>query len=440
MKPNIAADRTTGSAASRSLASLPTPSKLYVEVTSRCNLTCGMCVKQTPGSGIYEGDLSLAAFEALAPALPHVTALMLNGIGEPLLHPQLETFIRTAKPILPVDGWVGFQTNGLLLDHHRAAALAETGLDRICLSVDGATPDTFKRVRGGELSGIARAMEALRRVQTIETGVEFVVQQRNLEELPDVLRWAIDQGATFALVSHLIAYDADLKDQVAYDPNTDQAVALFNYRREQAAAQGINLARYFAVKWKYHKNDEEQQIVDTMEAVVNDAADMGIFLHPRSLLERNPELSRRLDRVFETARQIAAAAGLALELPAVAPKAEKRCEFIENGVAFVSWNGDVHPCHFLWHQYTCNVSKWHKTVNPKVFGRLPDNDILAIWNDPAYRRFRDTVRTYDYPLCSNCNLAPCDYIDSPEFEHDCYTNTVPCCDCQWCLGVFKCMQ
>ncbi len=165
---------------------------------------------------------------------------------------------------------------------------------------------------------------------------------------------------------------------MAYDPNTDQAVALFNDRRKQAAARGIDLVRYFSVKWKYHKNEEEQRIVDTMEAVIHDAADMGIFLHPRSLLERDPELSRRLERVFETAHQIASESGLALELPAIAPKAEKRCEFIENGVSFVSWIGEVHPCHFLWHQYACHVSKWHKTVNPKVFGRLPDRDILFL--------------------------------------------------------------
>ncbi len=148
MKPNLAADRITGSSSCRSPASRPTPSKLYVEVTSRCNLTCGMCVKQTPGSGIKEGDLSLPAFEALAPALPHVKALVLNGIGEPLLHPQLETFIRIAKPILPAHGWVGFQTNGLLLDYRRAAALADAGL----------APSTERQIRSRPASARAAAL------------------------------------------------------------------------------------------------------------------------------------------------------------------------------------------------------------------------------------------------------------------------------------------
>src|SRR5574342_1362767 len=92
------------------------PSKLFVETTTRCNMKCQMCVKQTMGSGLVEGDLSLSTFEAIEPALPNAEALILNGIGEPLLHPDLEGFIRRAKGLMPDGSWVGFQTNGLLLD------------------------------------------------------------------------------------------------------------------------------------------------------------------------------------------------------------------------------------------------------------------------------------------------------------------------------------
>ena len=43
--------------ASEPPALLNYPSKLFVEVTSRCNMRCRMCVKQTAGCGIAEGDL-----------------------------------------------------------------------------------------------------------------------------------------------------------------------------------------------------------------------------------------------------------------------------------------------------------------------------------------------------------------------------------------------
>ncbi len=40
------------------MASNKHPSKLFVEVTTCCNLQCGMCVKQNGMGGIPEGSMS----------------------------------------------------------------------------------------------------------------------------------------------------------------------------------------------------------------------------------------------------------------------------------------------------------------------------------------------------------------------------------------------
>src|SRR5512143_1246443 len=87
------------------------PSKLFVETTTRCNFQCRACVKQSDGNEILEGDMSMASFMALSPAFPHIESLVLNGIGEPLLHPLLDEFIKIAKSSMPSGSWVGFQTN-----------------------------------------------------------------------------------------------------------------------------------------------------------------------------------------------------------------------------------------------------------------------------------------------------------------------------------------
>jgi len=139
------------------------PSRLFVEITTRCNLRCRMCVKQTSGNCIVEGDMSPDIFATLEPAFPHIEALILNGIGEPLLHRGLETFIRRARALMPVDAWIGFQSNGLLLDQARAVSLVEAGLDRICLSMDSVSPETFRKIReGGEVRDLESALAALR--------------------------------------------------------------------------------------------------------------------------------------------------------------------------------------------------------------------------------------------------------------------------------------
>jgi hypothetical protein len=69
-----------------------------------------------------------------------------------------------------------------------------------------------------------------------------------------------------------------------------------------------------------------------------------------------------------------------------------------------------------------------------------ERGIEEIWNDPAFRGFRDEVVRHEYPFCTNCNLLPCEYLYTDEFEQDCYTNTVPCGDCFWCMGLFQCLS
>ena len=138
------------------------PSKLFVEVTTRCNLRCAMCVKEAPGQGIAEGQMSRETFARLAPALPRLEALVLNGIGEPLLHPELERFVEAAKGAMPSSGWVGFQTNGQLLGPKRARSLALAGVDRVCLSADAVTPELFGALRrGGRQEAVEAAAAAL---------------------------------------------------------------------------------------------------------------------------------------------------------------------------------------------------------------------------------------------------------------------------------------
>jgi len=429
-------------------AFLAYPSKLFVETTTRCNLQCSMCMKQTVGSGLVEGDLSMETFKALEPVFPTAESLVLSGIGEPLLSRRLEEFIRLARRSMPRDSWIGFQSNGLLLDEKRAISLMEAGLDRLCLSLDSVSPETFRVVReGGELQDIDRAFAALNQARKtccrpdFRIGIEFVVMRDNLAELPATLRWAASRGANFAIVTHLLPYDGSFVKDVAYDTNTEEATGLFESWQNRAKAEGIDITDYFRTAFlRYSRTPEEKRMVAFVQEMMADARSRDIFLNIELLLPRDPEWFAEVERIFAAAREAATEVGLDLRLPAIAPRTDRTCDFVEQGGIFVSWDGKVHPCYFLWHKFACFFTARKKYVNPKSFGSLVERGVLEIWNDPAYRSFREEVLLQEYPYCTNCSVIPCEYIYCEEFEQDCYTNTVPCGDCFWCMGLFQCLS
>jgi putative metalloenzyme radical SAM/SPASM domain maturase len=423
------------------------PSKLFVETTSRCNLNCFMCVKQTAAGGVAEGDLAVATFERLSGALPHLEALVLNGVGEPLLHPRLEDFIRLAKQRMPASGWVGFQTNGVLLSRQRARTLVEAGLDRVGLSLDGVTPETFRRVReGGELAAVERAMAALAEAgrdcgrSDLRVGVEFVLMRDNLHELPEALRWAAQRGATFAIVTHMLPYAAAHAGHAAYEPCSDAALDLYQTWQQRAAREGVDMKGYFKALWHFARNPEQRRIVTFVEAMKSAAEARGIVLDLRKLFAADPGRRAEVRQVLDEAQKVAAETGLELRLPAEMPRQERRCDFVEEGSAFVSWDGDVHPCYFLWHRYRCFAGGWEQQVEPRVFGNLNQRSLAEIWSDAPFRAFREGVLGYHHSPCSSCSVAPCDYVQTGRFEQDCHLQEQQCGSCLWCTGLFQCLS
>ncbi len=421
------------------------PSRLFVEVTTKCNLKCGMCVKQNEDGSIREGSMSTDTFDALVPAFPHLDALILNGIGESLLHPGLELFIERAKSLMPEGSWVGFQTNGMLLNGPRALSLAEAGLDRICLSVDATSSESFRSIRqGGDMGGMESAFYALSEARgrrgNLRIGIEFVLMKDNVRELPSVLRWAGRRGATFALVTQLLPYHKSIAGRAAYDTNTQEAISVYERWKARALNEGVDIRRYFDIFMKFSKDPEEEKVIHFIDRMKKDAHDRGITLHLERLISRDEEWFDSIEEVFEEARLTSLEEGIDLALPETAPRNSRKCEFVETDSAFVSWEGDVHPCYFLWHRYRCYVGGLEKHVKPWVFGNLRDTDIVGIWNGPLYRQFRNSVQLYQFPFCFDCGFALCDYVQSEDFEQDCYIQSVPCGSCLWCTGLFRCLQ
>jgi sulfatase maturation enzyme AslB (radical SAM superfamily) len=87
--------------------------KVYIEPTSRCNLNCDICIRNswTETQGDMAGGTLRSLIESLR-NLEYKPVICFGGFGEPLLHPNIMEMITHAKAV----AWhVEVITNGLLL-------------------------------------------------------------------------------------------------------------------------------------------------------------------------------------------------------------------------------------------------------------------------------------------------------------------------------------
>ena len=153
--------------------------------------------------------------------------------------------------MIPDRAVVGFQSNGMALTDQRAAALVDAGLDRICISLDTLSDDSFRSIRsGGEMQGIKAAFASLNRARErhrrrdFRIGIEFVLMRDNLVDLPVAIRWAGRSGASFAIVTQLLPYQKELVAQAAYDTNTIAGIAIYENWRTKALQEGLDIRHY----------------------------------------------------------------------------------------------------------------------------------------------------------------------------------------------------
>ena len=130
-----------------SLISLPhTPHHIDVELTNRCNLSCPHCHGRIQKRPI--GDMSDVLFKKLVDEMDNYPfcGLILCGLGEPAMHPNISQFLDYLQPSHMK---VSVVTNGLFLDRFDPEKILDWNIDCISISVDGFNSDTYHLHRPG---------------------------------------------------------------------------------------------------------------------------------------------------------------------------------------------------------------------------------------------------------------------------------------------------
>lgn len=369
----------------------PPLAKVYIEPTSACNLNCRSCMRHTWDEPT--GTMTMSVFNRLIESLrgvPSFGAMSFWGMGEPLLHPQIASMVATA---IKLGADTELITNGLLLDEAKARALIEVGLDRMIVSVDGATPKSHAQNRtGADLDRVKSNIKELRRLrrelrcEKPEIGIEFVLMRRNLDEVRKLRRLAFEMGAGFIILTNVLPYAKELKDEILYWMSADRPWS--------------NGTSAFFPKISVPRVDARREHLDAL----NDLLWSGCAAEPVQRIPRNPD-------------------------------ADGHCRFVEQGAAVVAWDGEVSPCVALMHSYRCFVLDREKTIRRYTLGNVASEDILQIWNKAEYKSFRKRVLDFDFSPCVHC--GGCDFSESN--QEDCFGNPFPTCgDCLWARNIIVC--
>jgi len=132
---------------------------LRISVTDRCNIRCFYCMPEENTQ--FRPRDELLTFEEIARFTRIVAALGINKVrltgGEPLVRAELPKLIEMLRRTPGIEE-IALTTNGILLAE-QAEALKRAGLDRLNISLDGLSEETFKRISRRE--GLDRVLEGI---------------------------------------------------------------------------------------------------------------------------------------------------------------------------------------------------------------------------------------------------------------------------------------
>lgn len=163
------------------------------EVTRSCNLNCRHC-RAAAHNGPYQGEFSTEEAERfLANVAGFAKPIIILTGGEPMLRKDI---FHLAEYGTQLGLRMVMAPCGMLLTEESCGRLIDSGIQRISLSIDGASAeshDAFRRVDGA-FEGVMRGAEAAR-AAGLQFQINTTVTKMNVEELPAIFDLAVRLGA-----------------------------------------------------------------------------------------------------------------------------------------------------------------------------------------------------------------------------------------------------
>jgi radical SAM protein with 4Fe4S-binding SPASM domain len=188
------------------------PISISFEPTTSCNLRCPECPSGlrsfTRATGMLGQPLFQNVIDQLAPTLSYLTFYFQ---GEPYLHSQFLDMVQYAASR---NIYTATSTNAHYLKDENARLTVESGLDRLIISIDGTTQDTYQSYRvGGSLEKVIEGARNIiawkKKLKSITPHVmfQFLVVKPNEHQIPEVYTLAKQIGVDQVVLKTAQIYD-----------------------------------------------------------------------------------------------------------------------------------------------------------------------------------------------------------------------------------------
>jgi len=379
------------------IPSIHSISRIYIEPTSLCNLNCLTCIRhnweEKPGG--MEMD-TFNEFLCQLDQMESVNSVMFGGFGEPMYHPEIFNMIQSLS-----DRGIKTEmtTNGTMLNEDTIEKLFQSNLSKLWVSVDSMDTDNFNRIReGGDFAKVYESLKLLKRVNQkkknkIQLGIAFVVTKDNANDLSRLRSFAGSVWAEFISISNVIPYEREMEEKMLCRKKLFKPLT---YSREDEKKMGfkeIVLPEISIPRIDYNEYTKE-----------------GLYDIYASMMK-----IKTLGEEFKEYRDY--------------------CRFINEGITFLRWDGEISPCMGLLHTYRTYLNGNERLMREHSFGNINESSLKEIWNSKEYYDFREKVYEFDFSPCVLC--GGCEDIGSN--EKDCLTDSFPACGgCLWAQGVIQC--
>jgi len=361
--------------------------RVYIEPTSRCNLSCKTCIRNTWTEPL--GDMSPETFDKIVVQLrrfDHLESVMFGGFGEPTAHSGILEMIGKAHTL---GIRVEMTTNGTLLNEAMLEGLFKNRLDVLWVSFDGTESESYQSIRdGASFQRVVSSLRALQKMNArsrhkIRVGISFVVLKRNISDLKNMDELARAVGADKVLVSNVLPYSEEMEKEMLCLLTLSMDTFTFASPKTEISLPRLDVTPF------------------TRDTLFR-------------LLQGYENLTLMGNKIFAETRS---------------------CRFIRDRTTFIRWDGKVSPCMGLLHSYQTYLYGNERKIRSYTLGDISQRTLYEIWNSREYRKFRDKMREFDFSPCYVC--GGCTLFETN--DEDCFGNAFPACGgCLWAQGVIQC--